>query len=289
MFYLIVTIILNVLISAIFKLFPRYKIDALQAIVANYCVCVLTGSIFIGHVPYTAASVHEPWFPWALLMGAGFISIFNLIAYCTRIDGITTTTIANKLSLVIPVVFSVFLYNELVGGLKILGILLAFPAVYLTSRVKGDDNQPQNLTLPLLLFISSGLLDTLMKYMQYTYLGTQALQAVYTVYCFSVAATIGIIIITTLLLLKKISFHWRNLVAGVCIGIPNYFSIYFLIRLLDSNVFQSSTAIPVLNIGILVASAIAAIVFFRERANAQRITGLVLSIIAILLIAFGNR
>ena len=114
-------------------------------------------------------------------------------------------------------------------------------------------------------------------------------QAVYTIYCFSVAGCVGILLVTTLLLLKKITFHWRNIVVGICVGIPNYFSIYFLIRMLNSSFLQSSAAIPVVNIGILVASSLTAIFFFREKVNTLRITGLVLSIIAILLIAFGDK
>ena len=262
MLYLLITILLNVIISAIFKVFPKYRIDALQAIVANYCVCVITGCIFIGYVPFTAGNVHAPWFPWALLMGCSFISVFNLIAYSTKIDGITTTTIANKLSLVIPVILSIFLYHELAGIYKIIGILLALPAVYLTTRVKDNDNKVQNLFWPIVLFILSGLLDALVKYVQFHFLATAGLQAVYTIYCFAVAGSVGI---------------------------PNYFSIYYLIRMLNSPFLQSSAAIPAVNIGILVASSLMAIIFFKEKLNLLRFTGLILSIIAILLITFGDR
>lgn len=289
MFYLLITILLNVVISAIFKVFPKYKIDMLQALVANYCVCVITGIVFIGHSPFVSASFHASWLPWALLMGAGFISVFSLTAYSIRVDGITTAIIANKLSLVIPVIFSVFLYGEVMGLGKIVGILLAFPAIYLTTRVLGDDNKPQNLLPPALLFIGGGLLDTLMKYVQFRFLATPEDQATYSVFCFGTAGTIGIIIITTLLLSGKKIFHWKNIVAGICLGIPNYFSIYYLIRMLNSSFLQSSAAIPVLNIGILVASALTAILLFREKANVLRITGLILSVVAILLIAFGDK
>ena len=289
MFYLILTILLNVVISVIFKIFPRYKIDSFQAIVANYLVCVITGCVFIGKMPFTAGNLHAAWLPWALLMGCGFISIFNLIAYSTKMDGITTTTIANKLSLAIPVIFSIVLYHELAGVWKIAGILLAVPAVYLTTRVKGENNKVQNLFWPAILFILSGLLDTLVKYVQFHFLASADTQAVYTIYCFAVAATIGLMLMTALLLLKKITFHWRNIVAGICIGVPNYFSIYYLIRMLNSSFLQSSAAIPVVNIGILVTSSVTAILLFREKVNALRITGLLLSVIAILLIAFGDR
>jgi hypothetical protein len=70
MFYLIMAILLNVVLSALFKLFPRYKVDAFQAIVFNYGVCVVTGSLFLGHVPYTASAFHAPWLPWAIRSSA---------------------------------------------------------------------------------------------------------------------------------------------------------------------------------------------------------------------------
>jgi len=288
MYYLIATILLNVVISVILKQFARFKINALQAIVANYWVCVITGSLFIGRTPFTSVAVSAPWFPWALMMGAGFICVFNLIAYCTRVDGITTATVANKLSLIIPVLFSLFLYSEHISIGKGLGIILAFPAVYLTTRVKDEENKVQNFLWPALLFLGSGMLDTLVKFVQIRFLPESDVQALFTTCCFAAAGTIGVIVVTTLLILKKQTFQWRNIIAGICVGIPNYFSIYYLIRMLHSGVLQSSAAIPVNNIGILVVSSLVAILFFKERANTLRIIGLVLSILAILLIAFGD-
>jgi drug/metabolite transporter (DMT)-like permease len=288
MFYLVATILLNVLISVFFKLFPKYKIDTLQAIVANYCVCVITGCVFIGHIPFTAAGFHASWLPWALLMGVGFISIFNLLGYSTRVDGITTTTIASKLSLVIPVIFALVVYKEHAGISKIAGVLLAFPAIYLTAHVKGDDNKPQNLWLPILIFIGGGILDTLTNYVQLHYLSSVDTQAVYTIFCFATAGTIGVVLTTTLVVLGKTKIRLRNIIAGICLGVPNYFSIYYFIRMLNSSVLHSSASIPVLNIGILAASALTAIVAFREQVNILRIIGLALSVGAILLIAFGD-
>ncbi len=288
MFYLLATILLNVVLSAIFKVFPKYKIDALQAIVVNYCVCVVTGSLFIGRFPYQPVAFHQSWFPWSLLMGVGFISIFNLLAYCTREDGITTSIIANKLSLVIPVVFAVVLFGERLGIAKIAGIVLAFPAVYFTSRVREDNGKVPNFFWPVLLFVGSGLLDTLMNYVQHNHLSDPGQQALYAIFCFSTAGTIGVLLLTVLVLTKRIKLAARNIVAGICVGIPNYFSIYFLIRALNSNYLQSSAAIPVINIGILVASALTAFLLFREKMNGLRIIGLVLAVIAILMIAMGD-
>ena len=289
MFYLIATILLNVVISVVFKLFPKYNINALQAIVANYFVCVITGCISIGHIPFTKAAMHVDWLPWAIIMGVSFICIFNLLAYSTRVDGITTTIIASKLSLVIPVIFSLLVYKEHATIAKIAGVLLAFPAVYLTTRVEGDNHKPQSLLWPALIFIGGGFLDTVTNYVQLHFLSTTDSQAAYTIFVFATAAITGAIAIIVLLLMKRIALQWRNLAAGVLIGVPNYFSIYYFIRALNSNFLESSASIPVLNIGILAASALTAIIIFKEHVNVLRIIGMVTSVVAILLIAFGNK
>lgn len=288
MFYLLAVILLNTVLYAFFKVFPRFKVDTLQAIVANYWVCVATGSIFLGYFPVNSVSITQAWFPWAMLMGAGFISIFNLVAYCTRVDGITTATIANKLSLVIPVLFSIFLYNEQSSAIKILGIVLAFPAVYLTTRIKGEGGKNQSLFWPALLFLGSGLLDTLVKFVEQRYLDTQQVQAEYTIYVFSTAALLGTTLVIILAATKKIKLHPRNIIAGIVLGVPNYFSIYYLIRLLNSDYMQSSASIPVSNIGVVVTSSLVAMLIFREKTNKQRNIGLLLAIAAILLISLAD-
>ncbi|RYD57065.1 MAG: DMT family transporter [Sphingobacteriales bacterium] len=288
MLYLILTIALNVVLFVLFKLFSKYSIDSLQAIVFNYLTCVVTGSMLLGKFPVSAASPSQPWFWWAVAMGAMFISLFNLIGRRTREDGITTTTIANKLSLVIPVIFSVWLYHEEMNAMKIAGILLALPAVYFTAHVKGEDAKPKSILWPALLFVGSGLLDTLVKYVEQSYLATNEAQTAYTVHVFLSAFIIGFILLVVLKLMGRPEFAFRNIVAGVILGVPNYFSIYFFIKFLHSGFLDSSAAIPVNNIGIVLLSTVVAILFFKEKETPQRIFGLVLSIIAILLIAFAD-
>lgn len=286
MIFLIATVLLNTLLAILFKLFPRFNVNTLQAIVVNYWVCVITGSVFLGHFSVSSESLQQPWFPWALLMGVGFISIFNLIGYCTRVAGITTTTIANKLSLVIPVLVSVLLYHESTGLWKIAGIILAIPAVYFTAHEK--EKSSGSLFWPGLLFVGSGLLDALVKYVEQGYLPQPVVQTVYTIHVFAVAAVSGTVLLTVQLLRRKTVFAWRNILAGICLGVPNYFSIYFLIRLFNSHFLQSSAALPVNNICIVICSSVAAILLFREKATPMRLLGLLLSVIAIMLIIFAD-
>jgi drug/metabolite transporter (DMT)-like permease len=286
--YLVATILLNVIVFTVLKSFPRFGIHPLQAIVANYVVCVITGCLFTGIQPFTVATTQEPWLPWGLLMGVAFIAIFNLTAYCSKVSGMASTVIASKLSLVIPVIFSIIVYKEAAGNWKIIGLLLAFPAVYHATRTPKTTDIAPKLLWPVLLFLFSGSLDTLVNYIQGTFLHTQAAQAACTIICFATAGTSGLIVTSALVATGKMKLEAKNLIAGICLGIPNFFSIYFLIITLNSNLFQSSATIPLINISILVASTVTAILVFRESANRLRILGLALAVAAILLIGFGD-
>ncbi len=288
MLYLALALLFNVLVSAVLKLFAKFEINALQAIVVNYCTCVVTGWLFTGEKPLTSATLDAPWFIWSAFLGVSFIIIFNLTAYCTKVDGMTTTIMASKLSLIIPVVFSIMLYKESLGIIKLAGILLAFPAVYLSTRSGSEDKNAKALLWPTLLFLLSGGLDTLVNFVQARFLSTPADQAAGTIMIFAVAGLTGLILLSVLSITGKVQFAVKNVIAGIALGIPNFFSIYFLVKGLNSGVFQSSATIPLFNISVLVFTSLVAIVFFKERTNKLQITGLLLATGAILLIAFGD-
>ena len=56
--------------------------------------------------------MQTPWFKWACVMGVMFVSIFNVIGMTAQKISVAVASVANKLSLIIPVVLSVYLYNE---------------------------------------------------------------------------------------------------------------------------------------------------------------------------------
>ncbi len=286
MIYFILVIVLNTLLSVLFKIFPKYNIDTFQAIVFNYITCVITGTWYLGDMPYTTTQIHAAWLPYAIIMGIAFISVFNLIGYCTKTIGITATTISNKLSLIIPVIISIIAYNETSTTLRIIGILLAIPAVYFSSKKTEKAEKQNSWKLIALLFLLSGLLDSFVKFVETTFLNNTEDQAYFTIYVFSTAAIIGMGILIQNLIRKKTKFAFKNIVAGCILGIPNYFSIYFFIKLLNSHIMNSSAIIPIANIGVVVCAAIAALFLFKERMNKVNTIGLLLGIAAILLIAF---
>lgn len=293
MFYLLLSVLLNAYIGVLFAFFNKYKIDIFQAIVFNYGVCVITGSVVLGHFPLHVGLIHETYFTWALLMGALFISVFNLIGLSSVKVGITITQTANKLSLVIPVMFACLLYNESISLIKGAGILLALIAVIFISSK--NSNLPQKkisileYALPVTLFVSSGIIDTLTKYVQNRFLISESISNTYLISGFCTAFVLGIIVLIGMYITQKKTFNFRFLLAGVILGIPNYFSIYYLVKALQSDALSSSAIIPINNIGVLFVVSLVGIFIFKEKLSKANYLGLVLSLFAILLIFLGDK
>ncbi|HKP31523.1 MAG TPA: hypothetical protein VJT83_02305 [Chitinophagaceae bacterium] len=289
MIYLIGSIILTSWLTLSFKVIERLGLNTFQCIVFNYIFCVITGCFVNGEIPDYVGNVQQPWFKWACLMGTVFISLFNIIGFTAQKIGVAVSSVANKLSLVIPFVFSIYLYNESATVLKVIGIISALSAVILTCWKQKDAGEKVRsnwlFIMPVILFIGSGLLDTMIKYVEHNFLNPSNNDA-YLITAFSMAAFLGIIgVITQLIRGKK--FEWRAIVAGAAIGIPNYFSIWCLLQVLKLYSTNSSAIIPINNMGIVLFSAVMAWVMFRERLSAINWIGIALAMGSIALIAFG--
>jgi drug/metabolite transporter (DMT)-like permease len=294
MIYLLGSIILSSYLTLSFKVLQRLNINTLQAIVFNYIACVCTGAVVNGSFPVNKENISAPWFVWALLMGLMFISIFNVIAFTAQKLGVAVASVANKLSMVIPFIFSLYLYNENSTALKVAGIAVALVAVVLTCypAQKSEDEPAKSknilLVLPVILFISSGLLDTLIVYVKNSFFikPTDNFND-FLISAFSVAGVIGIITLLVQFATGKQSFSGKAVLAGIIIGIPNYFSIWCLGKVITFYQGNSSAIIPVNNMGIVLFSAVAAWLLFKERLSLINWAGIGLAIAAIALIAYG--
>lgn len=291
MLFLLGSILLASYLTLAFKVLEHYSINNLHAIVVNYLACVITGTIVNGHSIFTRDLPEQPWFPWALLMGGLFISLFNVIGITAQQAGVSVASVANKLSLVIPFVFSIYRYNEPVTAIKVIGVILAIPAVIWVSQrnspTAAASGRRNALTLlPLILFVGSGLLDTLVKFVEVRFLdGTNNND--FLIGAFGAAAGIGSVIIVWQVITGRARLSWKAVVAGFAIGIPNYFSIWCLVKVLQVYVGKSSAIIPINNMGIVAFSTLAAAILFRETLSRKNWLGIVVSLIAIALIAFG--
>ena len=286
MIYLLLSISASTLIFIIFKLFNRYDINTLHAIVINYFTACLFG-VWSYKAPIDInAIITSEWIYGALILGFLFISIFNVMALTAQRNGLSVASVASKMSVIIPVIFGIYVYNEGVGFQKIIGIILALVSVYLTSvKPRGNDNVTKGLWLPLLLFIGSGIIDTSIKYVETTYLPEGGIP-IFSATIFAFAFIIGSCIICAKSLKQGLKLPLKTLIGGAILGIVNYFSIYYLLKALNFEGLESSTLFTVNNVAIVMLSTLLGLLLFKERISKMNWIGISLAIISIVIITF---
>jgi hypothetical protein len=97
---------------------------------------------------------------------------------------------------------------------------------------------------------------------------------------------VGLLILGIQYLFKKYTFEIKSLVGGLALGIPNFFSIFFLVKALRSDLFDSSGIFTVNNVAVVALSTLTGIIFFMERLKLKNWIGIFLAILSILLISF---
>lgn len=290
MLYIISTILISVLLLVIFKLFQVFHVNSFVAIIINYIAATITGILFLN----TPVNLHEiinaDWFKISLPLGAVFISIFYLISQTAQRIGIATASVANKMSVVIPVLFSIFYLHENLSLIKLCGIFLALIAVYLSTTASENNPQLKKLIwLPILVFIGSGLIDTTINIANTFYVKTKQDSALFSISTFASAFCIGFLIVIYQLSQKKLAvnqlLNFKNIFGGIALGIPNYFSIYFIFKSLDTKLLSSAQLFPVLNLCNVALAAIIGWLAFKEKLSVLNVTGIILALISIILIA----
>ena len=224
------------------------------------------------------------WIAIAALIGLLFIMMFYTIGIATQKSGITVTSVAGKMSLIIPVIFSIIHYNEVLTTYKIAGSILALISIVLTiykpAKTKVDTNY---FYLPLIVFIGTGIIDSLIKFTQEKYLN-EDVSLVFSSFVFTISGIIGLAIV----LIRKKNIHQlfslKTVALGALLGICNFGSLYFIIMAFDAKIFDSSVIFGLNNIGIVSLSVLISIGFFREKINKYNFVGIILAITSIIIL-----
>jgi len=278
--FILLSILSSTGIFVIFKLINNQKLPVTNIIVINYLTAFLFG--YSQHLSNPIDALKADWIYYAVLIGILFIVFFTLISLSSKTVGISITTVASKMSVIIPILFSILFFKEEVMAFKIIGIVLALIGVFLTiykkdKQVKTNIN---GILLPLSLFIGMGVVDSIIKYAQQTLISPSE-NAFFSSTLFFVAFATGVIYSLSDSKIFKAYLNGRVYLFGILLGLANYGSIYFLIAALNANVMDSSVIFGINNVGIVILSVFIGILIFKEKITKINTIGVLSSIVAI--------
>lgn len=288
MITLFLSILSSTLIFVIFKLFRKFQIDTFQAIVVNYITACALGFLLYRHEWNLEVIEDLSWLPFAVLCAVLFISLFLVMGKSSQVNGVASTSVAVKMSMAVSMLIMIYMYSESINPLKIVGILLAFIGVLLVSYPDKKKSETEMVTWMLLvLFLGSGILDFTLNYTMKFALGKLS-PSLFSAIGFGMAGFIGIIILGVRVRRKQTRIGGKHLLAGLLLGIPNYFSIFLLMLSYSTTGWQDSTVLAVTNVSVVMASAVLGFLIFKEHTTTKKLIGLLAALSAIVILYFAS-
>lgn len=264
----------------IFRLLDKYKLELLPVLVVNYITASACG--WVVSALKSSSIVWKTELLWGLWIGALFITMFFIMARSTQRYGMGITTIASKLSLVVPFILGVVVLSEPVNAWNILGLVLAVFSVWAVIYQKKAMNHVKvPILMVLALFAGNGIIDISLKLIETHFLEASDMST-FSAMLFGVAGILGAI---ASFFRGQISFYrstgiWKW---GIILGTVNFFSIYCFMLSLKSGI-PSNVAFIIYNVGIVLLSALIGVVFFKEHKSTLNWIGIVGALVAIALI-----
>jgi drug/metabolite transporter (DMT)-like permease len=286
MIFVFICLALSTSILLFFREFGRRGWETLPIIAVNYLVCVACAACVDPGVFAEIQSAPAALWPLGLLQGGLFIGLFQLTARAVSVLGLALTAIAVRLSLLIPVGIAAVWWGESFTVVSGIGVAFACGGLFfLTPR---RDPQPGGksirnvLVYAAILFLGTGWADTNFKIFDRYFLGPISGTA-FTVLLFGVAGVLAWLWLGKLYWTRGQTIPKYAWFAGLVLGIPNYFSVYFMIEALDR--VPASVYFPVNNVGVILLAAVLGAIFWGETLTRRTSIGLVLATVAIGLLA----
>ena len=287
MINIIYTILLFNILIIVFKIFQKYQVDNLQALIANYFTGAVCSYFFLETSFSPNYILEANWLYHAMIIGTLFIVVFYFYSFGIQKVGISVTTVANKMSLIIPVSLALLLYpeNNSFDIQKGIAFILALIGIYLSSTKKGKPNfNKKYLWLIILVFVGQGVSDAIFNDFAQNFsdvMNKESFLFFMTLFC--MASISGSIIY----LLKSIKANNRlqlkNFLWGIIFGIPNFFSLVFFLKALKSPNISSAEVFSLISMGIVISSSLIGLLVFKEKLSKNNWIGILLSMCAIYL------
>lgn len=293
MIYLLLCILSSAAVLVTFKFAEHLKVNTFSAILVNYITACLAGFFLANGDVKPLLNLNIGTVIFMLILGTMFISVFRLIGLSTQRAGVAVTSVAAKMSVILPILFSVWIdANDSLNTIKIVGIVLALVSVLLTTYKKEKlTHGSAGLYLPLIIFIGIGIIDSSVKYAQTTFV-TNELNPIFNSAVFAIAGTIGFAILPFNKPAANNLKHIKTWILGVVLGLVNFGSMYFMIAALNhadaltGKQMQGSILFGINNIGVVVASVFIGLMLFKERPTRTNWAGILLSVISIVILAY---
>jgi len=282
MHFLLLTILCSTSIALILKYSDTKKGEPIVLLAGNYLTASLIALVLL--IFSDSAKFTIETFLFAIVLGLIFVLSFFAFAKAISYAGTGLATTSSRLSVIIPILFSIIIYNELPNKFHLAGFLftlVTFIFFYFSVREnhKAGEGVLKYLFL-IFVLVGIGINDFSMKIFK-SWRPEQE-QPFFVLFIFSSAFVYSSIYIIS----KKIKVIPHTAYWGLTLGIPNVFSTIFLLGALS--LLPAIIVYPLINVGIIVFTTLLAFLIWKEKLNRWGLLAIISGLIAILFLSLGG-
>lgn len=283
--YLLLSSICSLTLVHLLKVTEVKKLRTVQTLTINYLAAGLAALVIgaIQSVEFHFVNLAHPLIlAFCFIVGALFIGNFFIYSKSIHVNGMGISVAAMRLSLLVPVMISVYLYNEFLSAVKVFAIVLVFGALLLLipRREKIRFRQINAGWLLLAVFMLTGLADASLKVYEEEF-RIQFNELIFMGVVFAGAFIIGLATCFYRRSDKQL-INTAEVKLGTLIGIPNLYSSVFLIYALEE--ISGAIAFSMVNIMNVVGGTALGLIRWQDEISTRQWIGLAIAIVAIILL-----
>ena len=282
MIYLILAIVSSSLISIFMRLSENHIKNEMGMFMANYALCAVLAVGFMDKAaPELLLGTHDQHLTVILgiITGTFYLGGFLFLKYNMKYNGIVLSSTFMKLGVLIPTIMAIVVFGEVPSVLQIVGIAIAIVAIIIINFEKepegedclGESKKGNKKILLLVLLLLGGLGDSMSNIFEK--LGPDSGKDGFLLLTFFTAFVITVAIVV----LGKKKLCKADILFGLLVGVPNYFSARFLLASLGS--LDAVIVYPTFSVGTMVVVTVVGVIAFHEKISKQK--GIALGLIAV--------
>lgn len=275
MIYLLLAIVSSALISVLMRVSEKYSRSGMAMLAMNYLMCCALGVLHTGGTElFPSAEGMGLTVFLAAVSGLLYLSGFVLMQWNIPRNGVVLTATFMKLGVIVPTAVSILVFGEQPRPIQLIGIALAICAIFLIQG-RGEKGAGSILGLVAVMLAGGGG-DVMAKVFDET--APAALKNQFLLYIFMVAFVLCVL----LCIIRKQKPGAMDMLFGLAIGIPNYYSARFL--LLSIGEIPAMVAYPSFSVGTIIVVALVGVLCFREKLNRRKLVALGVILAALVLL-----
>ena len=277
MLYLLTAILSSASMALALRFFKGREGNQYGILLGNYLTCIVLAAVLTPKGQSVLAVS-----PTTLLLSGitGFFYVAALVGMQISIhrNGAGLSTAFARLGLLVSLTVSILLFGERPSPIQFVGVALVIAALVLIHGTTGEGTGKRGAFLLLLLtLLFSGCADAMSKVFEQWGSAEENSHFFFWLFLTSLLFTVALTIREGLRTKQRL--RWQQLLAGVAVGIPNYFSSYLLLRALQS--LPAFVAYPVFSTGTILLVLLAGALFFKERLSKRQALGAALILAAL--------